>query len=243
MTPNDEMLMAYADEQLAPAERARVEAALATQPALAARVEHLRRQRRQLQQAYAGVLDEPVPETLLAALAAPVEAARVVALDAARRPPAPARPRWRTALAMAAALALGIALGRGLVPAGSGSMFRADAAGLLASGPLRDALEHRLGDEAVAADAVRLPLSFRSSGGSYCRAFVLPRQRHAGLACRDAGQWRVNALEDAAATDAQGLRMAASALPEGVLRAVDARIAGESLDAQGERRARDQGWR
>lgn len=241
MIPNDETLMAYADGELPPGERAGVEAALAADPSLAARVERLRRQRLQLRQAYDDVLDEPVPPALLAALDAPAGAAAAAPREAARRAPRPAWPRWRSGLALAAALVLGIALGRGfLAPA---PMFAASATGLQAAGPLRDALDRRLASE-TAAGPVRLPLSFRTGAGQYCRAFVLARQRQAGLACRDAGGWRINVLEDTAGgDDAQGLRMAGSTLPPALLQAIDARIAGESLDAQGERQARDARWR
>ena len=69
MTVDVELLMRYADDELDAAARATVEAAIATNPALAAQVAAFRRQRTRLQRAFAPMLEEPVPERLLAALA------------------------------------------------------------------------------------------------------------------------------------------------------------------------------
>jgi len=92
----DTDLSAYADRQL-PAERAAVvEAVLARDPTLAARVAEIRAQNAALVAALDPWLSEPIPERLLAA-ATP-----------------PARPRagwWKPALAAAATLVLGLAVG------------------------------------------------------------------------------------------------------------------------------------
>lgn len=45
------------------------------------------------------------------------------------------------------------------------------------------------------------------------------------------------------AAPAGAMRQAASALPPAVLQAIDARIAGDPLDAARKRQARDRGWR
>jgi anti-sigma factor RsiW len=94
-------LGAYADRQLAPERIAALEAALARDPALAARVAEIRTQSASLRDALDPMLAEPVPEALL---------------DAARAPEARAMPRaqagrWRTALAAAASLVVGVAIG------------------------------------------------------------------------------------------------------------------------------------
>lgn len=71
MSVPDELLMAYADGELSgaehAAERARVEAAIQSDPALANRVEQHRALRAQLKATFDPVLDEPVPDRLLAA--------------------------------------------------------------------------------------------------------------------------------------------------------------------------------
>ncbi|HET9230902.1 MAG TPA: zf-HC2 domain-containing protein, partial [Vitreimonas sp.] len=66
MTINDAVLMAYADGELSAEERAEIERALAADPALRAQLETHQKMRAQLSGAYADILDEAVPERLLA---------------------------------------------------------------------------------------------------------------------------------------------------------------------------------
>ena len=77
----DEMLIAYVDGELSEADRTLVASAVAADPALFEKLEQHRRFRARMFGAFAGVLDEPVPERL-------VEAARpskVVSLAERRR--------------------------------------------------------------------------------------------------------------------------------------------------------------
>lgn len=60
----EEMLHAYVDDLLGPAERSEVEKHLAAHPEVASRIADYQTQRRLLQSTYAGILDEPVPEAL-----------------------------------------------------------------------------------------------------------------------------------------------------------------------------------
>ena len=71
MKITDEQLMAYADGELDAAAAAEVEAAIAADPALAEAVARHRALRRQLRDAFAPGLDEPVPEHLMALVRAP----------------------------------------------------------------------------------------------------------------------------------------------------------------------------
>lgn len=241
MKPGDEELMAYADGELDAAAAARVEAAIAADPALADAVARHRALRQDLRAAFAGELDAPVPERLSALLRAP--AAEVVALDAARArrvPRPPARlPGWA---AVAAALALGLAIGR-FAPSPSPEFGIGEGGALVAGGALADALETGLAS-APEDGAVQLGLTFRDAGGRWCRSFGLARTAAvAGLACRDAGgRWQVPAVAETAAPAGE-LRQAAVALPPAVLAEIEHRIAGEPLDADAERAARDAGWR
>ena len=68
MTPDDEMLMAYADGELDPLAAKRVEREIAANPELAATIEAHRALRRRLGAAFAPVLDAPVPDRLAALL-------------------------------------------------------------------------------------------------------------------------------------------------------------------------------
>jgi len=96
-------LHAYADRQLAPAQVAAVEAALAREPALAARVAGIREQNAALRDALDPLLAEPIPQRLLDAACPPADAV-LVRGDGVRR--------WRVPLfAAAATLVLGVAIG------------------------------------------------------------------------------------------------------------------------------------
>ena len=87
MTIDDETLMAYADGELAPEQRARVEQAMRDDPRVAAAVERHLALRSDVFAAFAGVLDEPVPERLQPAALKPQSPVRVdVLAQAGARP-------------------------------------------------------------------------------------------------------------------------------------------------------------
>lgn len=243
------VLMAYADGELPPADAARVEAAIARDPALARIVDGHRALRGQLGTAFSSVLAEAVPARLQAALRADAHAA-----PRARAPAAASRPRWtrREWLAMAASLLVGIALALALPPRGSRPRSEANLAASLvdgnwvARGVLARALDEQLSGQASA--GVQPGLSFHAVDGRYCRSFrVQARRPLAGLACRDGGAWRVSTLaaniDVDAGAGAAAMRQAASGLPPAVLADIDARIDGPSLDAAAERQARAHDWR
>jgi hypothetical protein len=235
-TFDDEILMAYADGELAPAERAAVEDAMRSDPEVAAAVARHRNMRGDVFGAFAGILAEPVPERLQ-----PAPMAEVVQLDAHRAAraaaPAPRRWSWPQWGAMAASLAVGVLVG---MLGGRGELaVERDAGGaLLASGSLDRALDRQLAESAADGE-VRVGMSFLSNSGSYCRTFSLGAS--AGLACREDGAWRIPVLAQAETQDT-AYRQAGAALPAAVLEAVDARIAGVTLDGAAERKARDGGW-
>lgn len=65
---SDETLMAYVDGELSPAETAAIDVQLATDPALQTRLEPFVATRRKLAEAFAPVLSDPVPESLISAI-------------------------------------------------------------------------------------------------------------------------------------------------------------------------------
>jgi anti-sigma factor RsiW len=245
MSFDDETLMAYADGELAPDLRARVEQAMREDPAVAAAVERHRALRADVFAAFAGVLDEPVPPRLQPAPAAAIGGrgqVRVDVLAQAGARPLPARWSWRQWGGMAASLAAGVlagALGWQQVHGDGGAPFGRQGDGLVARGELADALSTRLAADAPAG-AVRVGLSFAAKGGEYCRSFRLGAT--AGLACRQGGEWRIPVLAQDEQAEQAGYRQAGSGMPAAVLDAIDARIAGASLDGGAERAARDRGW-
>ncbi|MBI3286106.1 MAG: hypothetical protein HYZ65_14830 [Burkholderiales bacterium] len=257
---SDETLMAYADGELDSQTCREFELALAQDTALAQRLEQQHALRAQVCAGFAGILDEPVPERLLAAAQAQVPAGELAAARAARlreggKPSANGRrwswPEWGS---MAATLVFGIMLGSiGGLPqlaAWQQAGVVARDAQLLANNRLTQALDTQLASAPAAGEAVHIGLSFRSGAGEYCRSFSLPDRgaqpgAHAGLACRNGdGKWQIAVLMQSPAGQLAGqhYRSAASEMPAALLQAIDERIGGPPLDAQAERAAVLKQW-
>lgn len=238
MTPRIDPLElhAYIDGALDADARDRVETALAADPVLAETVVRDMRMRARLRAAYDPVLEEAVPERFRAVLAeAAPQAGNVVPL------PSRAAPAW-----------LGYALAASIAAVAAGLWWRdaqvpvhVDGGAMLAGGALARGLDERLASEPDTASAVDIGLTFRDRGGRMCRSFSMrgdaPMQ---GLACREDGRWRIPVLIGTAnpATEG-GLRQAAAGISPVVMAEIEARIDGEPLLADGERAARDAGWR
>jgi hypothetical protein len=234
----EETLMAYVDGELDAAAAARVEAALADDPELAAAVARERALRRRLRSAFDSVLQEPVPERLIAAARGQVATPQATAGRPPRR-----RGAWGYGGAMAAGVLIGLLFARALPERGSGPWQSGADGVLLASGELAKALDTQLASASAAA-VVRVGLSFKAGSGEYCRTFTTRQPRSlAGLACHGSHGWYVPALLEAPASVEGEMRTATTALPPALLEQVDARMRGEPLDAEGERAARDAGWR
>jgi hypothetical protein len=248
MKISDEMLLAYVDNELDDATRAEVDAAIASDPALAKRVEQQRSLRKLLGAAYDPVLDEPVPPRLVAAAKSP--RARVVELASARnsarqqrRADAPPRPAWGWPVwgGMAACLVAGVVTGR-LLPL-PGDDVTTSAGQVVAQGDLARALSTQLASAQPAGAPVHLATSYLSRAGEYCRSFTLVKSGAAGVACRHGNDWTLRVLAQDRPPPAGGdLRMAASPLPPSVLRVIDEQIQAP-LDAKAEQAALQSGWR
>ena len=170
MTVTDAMLMAYVDGELSPDDGARIDAAAAADPALAARLARHRLLAGGLRGAFAEVADEPVPERLTALL----DGGKVVNLDAARaRRMTPAWGRWGT---LAAGVAAGVIVGL-TVPRGPAPMVGTD---MRAHGQLASALDSQLASAPARGALVRVGLSFRARDNRYCRTFTVTSAPLAG---------------------------------------------------------------
>lgn len=238
----DDEVHAYVDGQLDAARSAQLEADIAADAVLAARVARQRRLRSALQNRFDAVLAEPVPERLQRAMAGTLGNAAATPIGAGRstRPKAPAM--WWGALA--ASLLIGVLLGWGL-PRDTGLPFSSSSAGLLAHGDLADALSRQLASDGTSASGVSVPLSFRGTDGRYCRGFSL-RSGIDGLACRGEAGWQVEVIGQGPAAASGGgdmYRPAASSLSRSVLDAISARQAGDMLGAGEEAELRANGWR
>ena len=243
MIVTDETIAAYVDGELADEPRAALEAQLAADASLAARVEAQRRLRSRLSAAFDPVLAEPAPRDLLALIRGEAPLAAVVDL-AARRKAGPTW-GWPQGAAVAASLLVGVLFGAAFMRIAQPTAILSPAAdGVTAAGPLARALDGQLASDQPAAAAVRVGLTFRDGDGRYCRTFATSHSGGlAGVACRAGGGWRVEASARAAPAPSGGMRTAAAETPPAVLAAVDAMIAGEPLDARQEAAARAAGWR
>jgi hypothetical protein len=241
MKYSDDVLMAYADGELDAATRAEIEAAIARDPELARAVERHRAMAARIRGAYAGVLEEPVPERL-AALAEKSAASPVTDLAAKRSQRSGGANRWRIPqwVGVAATLVVGAFIGV-LILREPAAPYEDVGGVLVAKGTLDEALTTELASR-PGTSGVNIGISFQDREGAYCRTFHLQQEEPiAGLACRSGEQWQLRVLGKALPQD--GEVRTASAMPLAVLKAVDASIAGEPLDAAAEAAARDSGWR
>lgn len=223
----DDMLIAYVDGELPEAQRMLVDSAVAADPTLFERLEQHRRFRARMFGAFAGVLDEPVPERLVEA----AKPSNVVSFTERRRSPVP---MWA---AMAASLVVGVLAGGVAVPKfGDQSTIGSD---LSARGQLAAALDKQLAS-APADGPVRVGLTFKSADG-YCRTFS--EAEVAGLACREDDGWKVRMAVAQEAAPSGDYRMAASETPAAIMEAAQALMVGVPLDAEAEAAAAKAGWK
>ncbi len=242
MNFSDETVMAYADGELDAATRAAVEAAMALDAQLAQRVARQRALRGRLHAALDPVLDEPLPQRLLASVQGAPAPRRADRIPLQHR----AAPRWSWPQwgAIAASLVAGVLLGPLLLRTPADAVLSRDGQ-VLASGALARALTGQLASNQPPGAPVQIGVSFRARNGDYCRTFVLRDESAlAGLACRAQHAWRLEVLAHTPALPAAaaGYRPAGSALPASVTHTLDELIAGEPLDAGAEAAARQRGW-
>ncbi len=241
MTYNDEALMRRVDGELTPEAGAAIDAAAAADPALAARLEALRDLR--------ALAREAVP---LAPDPRDRDLARMIATSAPRpllRAPrlfdrlgatfAPRHaPLWGGLAAASFVLGLSFSwLGAGAPDRG----FTVDPQGTISDAALVRVLDTRLTADGADTGGRAVGLTFRDADGRWCRTFQSADAGVAGLACREADLWRLQALARFQPTAGE-LRTASADIPAPVLAAVDAALADDPLDAAAEARARDAGW-
>lgn len=245
MNISDEVLMAYADGELDTSTRTQVEDAIAADPQIARRVAEHKALRDMLRSTYDKVLDEPVPDRLLAtARQRPAaQTGVVVPLRPRKRAQTPSLPYW-------GAIAASFVVGALVWHFGAQLYLPAPIAErngqLLAAGVLDKALSSQLVQEQAAQSAVQIGVSFRSKGGNYCRTFQLRDGNSlAGLACREADKWRLQVLAqgESSPPGQPQFRPAGSSMPAAIAQAVEQSIEGEPMDAQAEATARTNQWR
>jgi hypothetical protein len=231
---SQDMLMAYADGELDRETRRAIEAEMAIDPQVAQEVERQRALRADVGAAFAGVLDEQMPDRLLRA--------------ATKSKPAAQRRQWAWPewTSIAASLVIGVLAGRAMLqsPGAKQELIATGTDGhIVASGQLAQALSEQLSSQD--GSGVHIGLTFRSNSGEYCRTFgTRAGMNVVGFACRDAEAWRIEMLSTSPRTEPGGdYRMASTQLPAPIVEAIAARMQGEALDADQEAIARQRRWR
>ena len=244
---SDEILMAYADGEVDADTRRQIEAAMAHDPSIAQRVARHRELKAELNAAFDGVLDEEIPSRLLdATSASPLAANASLVTDinavrsTRRRADGSRRWSWPEWTSLAASLLIGILAGRSALGPTDSRLFATNANGIVATGELSAALDTQLSGASDDA-AVWIGLTFRTTGGEYCRTFTA--HSSAGFACQQNDEWQVRALSEGVAKDPSSeYRMAGSELPPAILTAIEGVMEGEALDQEAEKAAQAKGW-
>lgn len=255
---SDEVLMAYADGALSPADQQRVAAILEDRPDYAEKVKRFRESQALLRDSL-GALDQSIPAEWVEQIRrAPIAAtATVTDLAGARAirtgaKPSAARSSWLP-VAMAAAISLMIgAIGGWVIK--PRAMSATDGAEVVAQGTVRSVLEGgvsgAVAEIAGGGGATVKPIAtFKAKDGRYCRQYEIDRAGSdtiEGIACRtgSGGNWQVRYHADKTAT-AAGRRMApAEGRPQKPIDAAVASLAaGGNLDAAEEARIMRDGWK
>ncbi|MFN2472841.1 MAG: anti-sigma factor [Sphingomicrobium sp.] len=230
---DDPLFYAWLDGELDPAGAARMEAKVATDPALAALAEQHRALSARLGAAFNPIAAQPVPDSIANA----GRSAQLIDFAAARQRRT-ARMSWgMQAAAMAASLAIGLVVG-GHWPASTTSPIASEDGHLVASAALGQALDTHLAS-APAPSGPKIGLTFREASGGFCRTFSDGAAN--GLACREGGRWTIRGLFQGAEGQATDYHMAAGPNPQ-LMALVDQSITGDPLDAAGEKAAMKAGW-
>jgi len=230
MTISAELLAAYVDGELSELDTARVRKAIAEDPALAEQAAQMEALRKLLSARFDPVLSQPLPERLTAPLA---DAAKVVDLGAVREE----RRRWfeRPALRYAAVPALAACLVAVLVIGRSPDKAMPGYAGE----QLAAALDTTLSGQ-TAPDGTRLLISFRTAGGTACRAYLA--QSGGGIACHDDNGWKLRMAGSASGPQGTEYQQAGSG-DAAIMAAAQDLASGPALDQAAEQSAIGQGWK
>jgi hypothetical protein len=235
---SDETFFAWLDGELDPAEAARVEGEVASDPRLSKMAAEHRGMQSQLKGAFDTLLDAPVPEAITSAIRNPPPGEVIDFSEAKQRR---ARSRWPSIAqwgSIAATLVIGVLVGTALPHRQETGPVEVQGGKLYAAASLGRALDTQLAS-APSGD-VRIGLTFRDHGGAVCRSFT--NAASSGLACRQNGRWQVRGLFAAPPGQSSDYRMAAGMNP-GLAALVDSTMAGEPFDAAQEQTERQRQWK
>lgn len=229
----DEKFFAWLDGELDESEAAEMGARVRADPKLARLAGEHRAMRERLRGAFDPLLEEPVPAALSATARNQTDVVRLEPALTQRRPGGgPA-----TWMSLAATLAAGVLIGT-IIPRGRDAPVQLRGDAIYAAATLADALDTQLAS-APGNQAVRIGVTFRNHSGAICRSFTQPGS--SGVACRSDNAWKIHGLYGAPEGQSADYRMAAGTNPQ-LAGTIASMMAGEPLDAAGEKAARDRGW-
>lgn len=232
MSFDNEMIMAYVDGELDLVTAKRVERAAEQDADLARRIAEERRLKERLAGHFTPVLDDPVPERLTALLSGVDTTLEQRRNGGALRGTRPRVVQWA---AMAATLVLGLVVGQTLLAPSAGPVAVEDGT-LVAKAELAEALDVQLASSQGEGSATRIGLTFRDRDGVACRTFEATAL--SGIACRKGEDWQIRRSYPGAADTAYRQASAGD-----IAEAAADMMQGSPLDAAGEERLRDAGWR
>jgi hypothetical protein len=248
MTITTEEIMAYVDGEMDESARTRITLAALADGALAARIAAERALRDQLRAHFAPIAEAPVPAEWLTAIRSATAPAEVIDLAAVRARKAATQPSvragwWRSpwaGAAIAASLVLGVFAGSEWQSGQSadGPILARNGA-LMASGDLAKTLDTQLASAQDGAP-VRMLGTFRRAGGDVCRAFS--GQQASGIACHDAGGWRLQHILPGSTPGSAAYQQAGSN-NAALMTIAQGMAAGDPFGADQEREAKAKGWR
>ena len=237
-----ETLMAYADGELDAQTRRAIEAEMAVDPQVAQEVERHRAMRAEVGGAFAGVLDEPVPDRLLRA----ATENRQRTPERARSDSARRRWSWPEWTSIAASLLIGVLAGRAMLqPERESRLVVAESDGrVIAGGALAQALSEQLSSQDRHRDRHRPELSAQDPASTAAPSARAPRTRWSASPAAMPRPGASTCSRRRLVREAGGdYRMASTQLPAPVVQAIAERMQGEALDADEEAIARQRRWR
>jgi hypothetical protein len=236
MNITDETLAAYADGELDRSEAAQVAAAVAADPALAAKIDAHHALKARLAAHYAPLAEQAVPPHLATLLSGAQhkdkqDSGEVISFAAARqkRGLVPVLRRWGPIAGPALAASLVLVV---LQPWAGGSPEG------YADPVLAAALDTQLAATQPAGAKTRILISFEREGGGLCRAWR--GETEGGIACRDDTGWKVEQQFALGGAQSSEFRQAGSETD--LLAAAQDMAAGGALDAAQEQAARGRNW-
>ncbi len=227
----EEEFYAWLDGELDAKSAARVEARMASDPALA----NLKIKDRKMSENLRSAFDP-----LLADAAHPPRFSDAQVVDLASRRTSAAKssfgvPQWA---AMAATLIVGLVAGT-MLQSNESSTVKSQDGRIYAAASLNDALERQLASQPKDSETIRIGMTFRAHNGRTCRNFS--GMAGQGVACHDDSGWIVEGLF-ASPQDDHTYRMATGDDPR-INDMIDSMIVGEPFDAERETEARRNSWR